>query len=128
MVTDKECECISSAAKVINRASNLSRSWNKIKYDYIEDESRKGEYFEKLYQPIHEDSTMLKEEIERLEKTCAIPQINVTNVYIEGKKKLDESIKNKNIENAVRGADYIRDSILYMLQDKQLIDCSHPKT
>lgn len=123
MATDKECECISSAAKVINRASSLSRSWDKTKYDYVEHESRKGDHFEKLYQSVHKDSTRLKEEIERLEKTCVIPQTNITNVYIDGKKMLDESIKNKDILNIVRGADYIRDSILYMLQDKQLIDC-----
>jgi hypothetical protein len=123
MATDKECECISSAAKVINRASALSRSWDKIKYDYVEPENRKGEHFEKLYQLVHKDSTRLKEEVEILEKTCVIPQANVTNIYIEGKEMLDESIKNKNIANAVRGADYIRDSILYMLQDKKLIDC-----
>lgn len=75
---------------------------------------------------IHEDITKLKEDTEIFEKTCGIINTGqIATVYTDGKKKLYESVndKDENIGHVLIGVSDIRDTVLSMMSNKELVPC-----
>jgi hypothetical protein len=132
MATDKECECIISAARVIMWASGLEDSAI-IGEHYGDIEFKTAVHvhpdkeFNTLSQLINKDSLELKEELEKFEKTCDLSRASqrIVNHYRIGKTALDDAIKSegKNMGSASAAGSIINDAMQDAVTDKKLIRC-----
>lgn len=132
MATNKECECVKSAARVIMWASGLEDTaligehYGDIKFKtaiHIHPDKK----FNTLSQLINRDSLELKEELEKFDKTCdlSFADMRIINNYKSGKAALDNVIKSegKNMGEASHAGSIINDATQDAVTLKKLIRC-----
>lgn len=119
MASYEECECIKNTATVIEQANKIETIWKDYEYDFATRDNTKK--FGALLPLIQEDVDELKEDTERFEKSCGIINTGqIKTVYMDGKKKLSESV---NVGNVLIGVSNIRDAVLGMMSNKELVPC-----
>lgn len=137
MATDKECECIKNAARVIMWASSLEEEGiiGQHSGDLGFKPPRKvspgpkeiPKEIRTLSEMIHRNATELKKDLGEFDKTCDMSKadIHTINNYNEGKAVLDQVIKSKGRDMSIasHAGARINDTIQDMVTLKKLISC-----
>ena len=133
MATNKECKCITNAARVIMWASSLEEQgtigqhFGDLRFKEPRTVMPGPKEINTLSGMIHRDATELKKDLEEFDKTCDISKVDkrLVNNYNEGKGVLDQVIKSEGID--MNAASYagarINDTIQDMVTLKKLVSC-----
>ena len=134
-MTNKECKCVESAAKVIMWASSLEEGMigqhaGDLRFKEPRTVMPGLKEINTLSEIIHRDATELKKDLEEFDRTCDIsksgymPKSGYYN-YNEGKGALDLVIKSegRDMIAASHAGSRINDTIQNMVTLKKLVSC-----
>ena len=132
MATNKECKCITNAARVIMWASGLEEQGTIGQHlGDLRFKTPRTVFGPKeintLSEMIHRDATELKKDLEEFDNTCDMSKVDMrlVNNHNEGKSILDRVIKSegRDMNAASYAGARINDTIQDMVTLKKLVSC-----